>query len=164
MGIKYCGKKDKKRPFSSSQVPDGSIWLEVCCDKISRASQASVMTTSDVQSAFLAEGIQGPLGGLPTRIKKFLHNFELDQKRGPGGHSCSIFWCFGMQALCFLNLSLQILSDLISVARAEISQSDLVISVTTGGALDLGTALIQNPFHDTESNWCNLRQWINPLE
>ena len=74
-----------KQLFSSSQVPDGSIWLEVCCDKISRASQASVMTTSDVQSAFLAEGIQGPLGGLPTRIKKFLHNFELDQKRGPGG-------------------------------------------------------------------------------
>ena len=71
----------------ASQIPDGSIWLEVCRDKISPASQASVMTTSDVQSAFLAQGIRRPLGGLPTRIKEFLNNFELDQKRGPGRHS-----------------------------------------------------------------------------
>ena len=49
------------------------------------------MTTSDVESAFLGEGIRRPLGGLPTRIKEFLHNFELDQKHGPGGHSLTIF-------------------------------------------------------------------------
>ena len=49
---------------------------------IKSASQASVMTTSDVQSAFLGQGIRGPLGGLPTRIKEFLNNFELDQKQG----------------------------------------------------------------------------------
>ena len=82
---RFCSKKEKndKRPFSSCPT-DGSIWLEVCCDKI---SQASVMTTSDVQSAFLGEGIRRPLGGLPTQIMEFLHNFELDQKHGAGGHS-----------------------------------------------------------------------------
>ena len=81
------------------------------------------MTTSDVESAFLGEGIRRPLGGLPTRIKEFLHNFELDQKHGPGGHSLTIFCCIGRNSLCFLNLSSLILSDLISVTGAEISQS-----------------------------------------
>ena len=89
---------------------------------IKSASQASVMTTSDIQSAFLGQGIRGPLGGLPTRIKEFLNNFELDQKQGG---ILEVFFVVlkSMHALLFLDLSFLLLSDSISVARVEISQS-----------------------------------------
>ena len=52
-----------KRGLSPSalQNPDGSIWLEVCMIRSfppRRPRPPSVMTTSDVQSAFLSQGIR----------------------------------------------------------------------------------------------------------
>ena len=114
------GKNDKneKRLFSS-HLQDGSIWLEVCCDTISptvAAQSSSVMTTSDVQSAFLGQGIKRPLQGcpsahMPTWIKEYLHDF-----------------------LCFLNLILETRSDSICAAKAEISQRGLLNPTTRTGS------------------------------
>ena len=114
------GKNDtnEKRLFSS-HLQDGSIWLEVCCDKISptvAAQSSSVMTTSDVHSAFLGQGIKRPLQGcpsahMPTWIKEYLHDF-----------------------LCFLNLILETRSDSICAAKAEISQRGLLNPTTRTGS------------------------------